>query len=151
MDPPRFFMDSLPGLGVQLNLPPRSLELTAVRIPHYLKTDTHTSKAPNLLALCFSPPQGHMLADECTLHNLHRKVPHSHTAWLQHMAASALRDLSTDSNKHYLQTHFYTFKSSVPLLWFYSLLTEIMAEHFHFFCKVFLWSSPSFKMSKKFL
>lgn len=89
MDPPRFFMDSLPGLGVQLNLPPRSLELTAVRIPHYLKTDTHTSKAPNLLALCFSPPQGHMLADECTLHNLHRKVPHSHTAgystWLRQL------------------------------------------------------------------
>lgn len=38
--PPRFFMDSSPGLVVQLNLPPRGLERTAVGIPHYLKTHT---------------------------------------------------------------------------------------------------------------
>lgn len=100
-----------------------------------LLKDTHTSKALNLLALCFSPPQGHMLAEACT-----RKLLHSYTALVQRMPMSTLPDLSTALNKHYLQAYFYTFKSGVALLWFYSFLSEIMIEYIHFFCKIFLLS-----------
>lgn len=70
-------------------------------IPHCLKTHT-LSKALNLLAFCFSPPQGHVPAEAGTLHNMHRKVLHSYTALVQHMPVSALPDLSTALNKHYL-------------------------------------------------
>lgn len=104
-----------------------------------LLKDTHfqSSEFAGTLLL---PPQGHVLAEAGTLHILQRKVLHSYTALVTHMPVSALPDLSTALNKHCLQTHFYTFKSSVASLWFYSFLSEIIIEHFHFFCKIFLSS-----------
>lgn len=68
------------------------------------------------------------------------------------MPVSTLPDLSTALNKHYLQTHFYTFKSDVALLWFYSFLSEITIEHNSIsFVRSFFRLIPSFKMSEKLL
>lgn len=63
-----------------------------------LLKETHSSRALNLLAFSFSPPQGHMLAEACSLHNLHSKVLRSYTALVEHMPVSTLPDLSTALN-----------------------------------------------------
>lgn len=100
--PPGFLTDSSLGLVVRLNLPPTSLEPTAVGNPCYLKTST--SKAPSLMALCFSPLQGLMLAEACNIYKLFRNVLKSHTALVWQMPVSTLLDLSTALNKHHLKT-----------------------------------------------